>query len=124
MKKYRFLLIAMMLFAMGLVWQLQTTTASQTVYADCPVQSTPTVQNNCIVTNYIHPAISFLSVGVGVVVLAMIIVGAIQYITSAGNPQAVAAARKRIISALLALVVYGLIFALLNFLIPGGLIGI
>jgi len=80
------------------------------------------VASNIIFTNYVVPAIQFLSVGVGVVVLAMIIIGAIQYSASGGNPQTVAAARKKIINAILALVVYALMFALLDFLIPGGII--
>jgi hypothetical protein len=80
------------------------------------------VANNIIVTKYITPAIQFLSVGVGVVVLAMIIVGAIQYSASGGNPQTISAAKKKIFNAILALLVFALSFALLNFLIPGGLI--
>jgi hypothetical protein len=82
------------------------------------------IANNVIVTNYIDPAIKFLSVGVGVVVLAMIIVGAIQYTTSGGNPQAVADGRKKIMNAILALVIYAFLFAFLNFLIPGGIVSL
>ena len=70
--------------------------------------------------NYISPAVKFLSVGVGVVVTIMIIIGGIQYSTAGGDPQATAAAKKKISNAILALVAYSLIFALLEFIVPGG----
>jgi hypothetical protein len=91
-----------------------------------PNLSTPnaSLKNNCIITRYVKPAVQFLSAGVGVVVIIMIVIGAIQYIAAGDNPQATAAAKKRIISALIALLTYALLFSLLNFLIPGGLIQI
>jgi hypothetical protein len=76
---------------------------------------------NSIVTNYLDPIILFLGGGVGLVITIMIIVGAIQYITSGGDPNGVAAAKKRIMNALIALLVFGLMYALLNFIVPGGL---
>lgn len=83
--------------------------------------STP-ISNNIIVTHYITPAINFLSIGVGVIVVAMIIIGAIQYSSSGGNPQTVSAAKKKITNAILALVFFAFSYAFLNFLIPGGLV--
>jgi hypothetical protein len=76
---------------------------------------------NSIVTQYLDPIILFLGGGVGLVITIMIIVGAIQYITSGGDPNGVAAAKKRIANALIALLVFGLMYALLNFIVPGGL---
>lgn len=64
--------------------------------------------------------VNFLSAGVGVVVVIMIIIGGIQYITAGDNPSAVTAAKERIGNALLALVAFLFLFAFLQWLIPGG----
>ncbi len=78
---------------------------------------------NCnIVQQYIDPLIKFLSALVGIVVVIGIVIGGIQYSSARDNPQAVGAAKKRITNAILALIVYFFLFALLNFLIPGGLL--
>lgn len=69
----------------------------------------------------IYAIIRFLSVGVGIVVVGSIIVAGIQYTVSRGDPQATANALKRVTNAAIALAMYILAFALLNFLVPGGL---
>jgi len=69
----------------------------------------------------INVVINFLSIGVGVIVIIMIILGGIQYSMAGDNPQAVSAAKQRIMNALLALVVYIFMFAFLQWLIPGGI---
>ncbi|HLG90755.1 MAG TPA: hypothetical protein VI336_01155 [Candidatus Saccharimonadales bacterium] len=69
----------------------------------------------------INVVVNFLSIGVGVVVIAMIIIGGIQYSIAGDNPQAVNAAKQRIINALIALVAYIFMFAFLQWLIPGGI---
>ena len=84
------------------------------------ISSDNKIQDNVIVVCYIKPAIEFLSAGVGVVVIIMLIMGAIQYITSDGSPQAVGAAKKKMINAVLALLAFFLLFAFLNFIVPGG----
>lgn len=80
------------------------------------VTNTPLVQD-------IQKFVDFLSAGVGVVVVAMLIVGGIQYSAAGDNPQAVTSAKKRIINALIALFAYAFTFAFLQWLIPGGLFG-
>lgn len=67
--------------------------------------------------------INFMSFGVGIVVVGLIIVGGIQYITSGGVPQRIEAARKRITNAIVALVLFIFMYALLQWLIPGGIFG-
>ncbi len=62
----------------------------------------------------------FLSVGVGIVAVTMMIVAGIQYTASQGNPNATAAALKRIRNVIIALLLYFFIYALMNWLIPGG----
>lgn len=72
------------------------------------------------VTDFLFAVIRFLTAGVGIVVIGSVIVGGIQYTTSQGNPQAQGAARGRVINALIALLLYLLIFALVQWLVPGG----
>lgn len=79
--------------------------------------------NKCdFVKKFINPVIKFLSAGVGLIVIIMIIVGGIQYSAAGGDAQKVVAARRRVSNALLALIVYIFMFAILNWLIPGGLV--
>lgn len=66
--------------------------------------------------------IKFLSAGVGIVVVASIIVGGIQYTTSAGDPQKTAAATKRIRESLIGLLVFIFAYAILNYVIPGAVL--
>jgi hypothetical protein len=131
MKKYKYFFVELMLalLLIGLQVQAPVSASGVTIHdtlsnSDCqapPAGQVQQVAQNCIVTNYIKPAINFLSVGVGVVVLAMVIIGAIQYSASGGNPQTVAAARKKIVNAVLALLLFAFSYAFLNFIIPGGI---
>jgi hypothetical protein len=73
-------------------------------------------------TKYINPLIQVVSALVGVAVIAGIIWGGIEYITSAGDPQRAASGRKHIVNALIALVAYGLLYAFLQFMVPGGIL--
>lgn len=75
-----------------------------------------------IVAKYINPLISLLTVIVGLAVVIGIIIGAIQVITSAGDPQKAASGRDHVRNAIIALVAYIFLFGFLQFLIPGGLI--
>lgn len=85
--------------------------------------SSCTSGTNCnFVTKYVNPFIKFLSALVGIVVVISIIIGAIQYTTSGGDPSKTAAAKGRIFKALTALVLYIFLFALLQWIVPGGLV--
>jgi len=70
---------------------------------------------------YINPAIKLLSVLVGVVAVIFIIFGAIQVSSSGGDPQKSANGKNHIRNALIGVVAYVLLFALINWLIPGGI---
>lgn len=72
---------------------------------------------------YLVAILRFLTYGVGIVVTMMIIIGGIQYSAAGGNAQAVGAAKMRIMNAVIALILYIFAFAILNFVVPGGLIG-
>jgi type IV secretion system pilin len=98
----------------------------------CPVTAADCVaaaSSNCasinkcdLVTNYINPFVNFLAILVGIGVVTSIIIGGIQYSSSAGEPAKATAAKNRIRDAIIALVVFVLLYGMLNFLIPGGLV--
>lgn len=79
--------------------------------------------NDCedCISRDIELVINTLSVGVGVVAVAMIIIGGLQYTASRSDPKAVAAAKSKITNAVIGIVVYVLIYAFLQWLVPGGL---
>lgn len=77
-------------------------------------------KSNCGIIRYLVTFIRFLTAIVGIVIVAGIIIGGIQYSVSADEASAVSAAKKRIFNALLALAVYIFMFALLQYLVPGG----
>lgn len=74
-----------------------------------------------IYSRYLNPFIVFLSGAVGVIVVISIIVGAIQYSSAGGDSQKVASARNRIKNAILALIVFIFLRAILNWVIPNGI---
>lgn len=87
---------------------------------DCKAASlTP---QNCWIVSYVVDAINILSGLAGVVIVIMIAVGGLQYSASRDNPQATAAAKQKIINALLALLFFIFGFALLQYLVPGGIL--
>lgn len=101
-----------------------------------PVDCTdPTEQGNCAKTAFkfgrcdtastgmkclISEILLFLSVGVGIAVVAGIAIGGITYATSEGNPSKAQKGITIIVNAVIGLVLYLLLFAITNFLIPGG----
>jgi hypothetical protein len=66
----------------------------------------------------IFAIIKLLSDGAGLVVIGSIIVAGIQFSSSRDEPQAKAAATKRIEHAVIALFVYFFAYAILNYLVP------
>jgi hypothetical protein len=74
------------------------------------------------ILDFLFAVIRVLSIGVGIVVIGSIIFAGIQYVTSAGDPQNTAKAIERIRNTVIALVLYLFTYALLNWLIPAGLL--
>ncbi len=72
---------------------------------------------------FLRGIIKFAGGLVGLLVIMMLIIGGIRYITSAGNPKLVAAAKNQIVNAIIGLVLFALMLGILNFLLPGGIIG-
>ncbi|HSX02839.1 MAG TPA: hypothetical protein VLI05_06040 [Candidatus Saccharimonadia bacterium] len=118
--------------------------ASQTVLAagvtseDCipiAVQLIKTAQDGCpagtisnkapggAIVAYLKTVLQFLSGGIGLVILLMMVIAGAQYITSAGDPGLIKAAKTRLINAITALLLFLLAFAIINFIVPGGVLG-
>lgn len=81
---------------------------------------------SCLQTNPIFTiliiGVRFLSAGVGIAVVGGIVWGGIVYLTARENAGQVQKAIGIITNALIALLVYLLMFAIINFLIPGGIL--
>jgi len=80
-----------------------------------------TVSRCDLIAKYVNPFVNLLAALVGVAVVISIVVAGIQYGSSAGDAQKVAAAKARIRNAVIALVTFVFLYSLLNFLVPGGL---
>lgn len=87
----------------------------------CP-QGSETDASTCLFQKYLNPAIQLLAVCVGLIVVIALVYGGIEYITSAGDPQKAANAKKRIMSALIGFVAFLLLYAFLQFIVPGGIV--
>jgi hypothetical protein len=76
--------------------------------------------NNNPILGYLTAIINILAGGVGLVVTAMLVYGGILYISARGNPGQIETAKKKIVNAVIALVMFIFMYALLQWLIPGG----
>ena len=65
--------------------------------------------------------INILTAGIGVAAVAGIIYGSVMYASAGGNPENVKKARTIITNVVIGVVAYALMYALLNFITPGGL---
>lgn len=74
----------------------------------------------CFFAKYINPIVNLLAVGVGVVVLASVVGGAVMISASAGDSGKYAKGRERIVNSLLALAGFVFLYAFMQWIIPGG----
>lgn len=99
----------------------------------CVKIAIPLVDNggNCVsnsaasggaIINYLRGWLLLLSGVVGTIIMVVLVVAGVQYITSAGDPGLVKAAKQRIFNAILALFLYLMMYAILQFLVPGGIL--
>lgn len=79
------------------------------------------IENNVIVV-WISMIIKFLTFGVGVGATAGVVYGGFLYLSARGNAGQIQKAVKTIINSLIAVTVYALAFAIINFLVPGGVL--
>jgi hypothetical protein len=73
-----------------------------------------------IINDYVNPFIKLLTAVIGVVIVMSVVVAGIQYSAAGGDPSGVAAAKKRITAAVIALIAYAFLLGFLRWLVPGG----
>lgn len=100
-------------------------TSSGTAGAGAPsaargISSSCTNRSCDLMNKYINPAINALSALIGILAAASLIFAGIQYITSAGDPQKASDAKDRISKTIVGLLLFGFLYAFIQFLIPGG----
>jgi hypothetical protein len=71
---------------------------------------------------YLKQILRLLSGAVGLVIVLILVIAGIQYITATGDPALIKRAKERIINAMTALVLFVLAYAIINFLVPGGIL--
>lgn len=79
-------------------------------------------KGNCIIEKYIQPGLNLAAAMVGLAVTISFITAGIRYASSADNPQKVSEAKQRMVTSVMVLVGFFTFYALMNYLIPGGLI--
>ncbi|MBR1795938.1 hypothetical protein IJ765_01590 [Candidatus Saccharibacteria bacterium] len=79
--------------------------------------------NGSGVFRILNIVVNVLTMGVGVLGTLGIIIAGIQYLTASGNEAQMAKAKQRIIEVVIGLVVFGVMWAVLQFVIPGGVFG-
>jgi hypothetical protein len=84
------------------------------------IQNDP--KNGGAIITYLKTILQVLSGLVGTVIVVMLVVAGIQYITSFGEPANIKTAKNRIVNAVTALVLFLMMFAILGFLVPGGIL--
>jgi hypothetical protein len=89
----------------------------------CPAGTISNKSPGGAIVAYLKTILQFLAGGVGLVILLMMVIAGVQYITSAGDPGLVKAAKTRIINAITALLLFILAYAIINFIVPGGILG-
>jgi hypothetical protein len=76
---------------------------------------------NHFIDTYVNPFVYLLSALVGIVAVISIIMGGVQYASSADDPSAVSKAKTRIFNTVIGLVAYIFLFAFFEYLVPGGI---
>ena len=75
------------------------------------------------IADLLFAILRFLSDGVGLVLVASMVWAGIQYTSSRGDPQATAAALRRVRANVIALILFIFAYAILNFVVPGAVLG-
>jgi hypothetical protein len=78
--------------------------------------------DNCGIIAYLVVGINILSAIAGMAIVASIMIAGFQYMTARDNSGQIEAARKRIVWAITALVLFIFMYAFLNFIVPGGVL--
>lgn len=79
------------------------------------------VENNVIIV-WLSSIIKFLTVGIGIAATGGVVYGGFLYLTAQGNAGKTQKGVATIINALIGVALYALAFAIINFLVPGGVL--
>lgn len=74
----------------------------------------------CIIKDYVNPAVKALTATAGVVAVISLIVAGIQYSSAGGDPSKVNAAKTRIGKTIGAFLFFIFLYVFLNYIVPGG----
>jgi hypothetical protein len=85
-------------------------------------QSAPLSKDNCGIIGLLVGGINILSAIAGIAIVASIMIAGFQYMTAQDNAGKIEKAKSRIVTTLLALFLFIFMYALLNFLVPGGVL--
>lgn len=124
MKKIMAVFLGMMM-----LFGLATATAPQEAYASDDVCVYVTILNREVCSNdsengiyvVLSIVLDVLMAGVGVAAVIGIAISGVQYLTAGGNEAQMVKAKNRIIQVVIGLVIWALMWAGLNWLVPGGL---
>jgi hypothetical protein len=83
--------------------------------------SVPLDKGNCGIVNLIVIGINFLSAIAGIVFVLSIMISGFQYMTGRDNSGQIQKAKSRIVWTLIAVAIFIFMYALLEFLVPGGI---
>ena len=95
---------------------------AKTAIITCNAKNDGSVKENAI-WQILVIALNIMMAGVGILAVAGIVYGSVLYASAADNAAQVQKAKGIILNVILGLVAFGLMYTLLNFLIPGGVFG-
>ena len=109
-----------------LVAATSVTLLPQSVFAATCKGVETAIQFNCTsggnpIVSLLLSIVNFLAIGVGIVVVGGIVWGSITYIRSNGNSSVAQQGITIIINAVVGLLLFIFMYAIINFLVPGGL---
>ena len=85
-----------------------------------PPEPSKCPKGDCIIKDYINPAVKALSATAGVVAVISLVAAGIQYSSAGGDPSKVGAAKARIGKTIGAFLFFIFLYVFLNYLVPGG----
>jgi hypothetical protein len=117
-------LLVVLAFAAGLfvIMPAPVAAAEECVKLSNPIGGTtcvPNDQEGGAIYEFVRLVTRYAAGLFGLVLVFMLVISGVQYTTSAGNPEAVKSAKGRIANALIGLILFILMFGLLDFIIPG-----
>lgn len=91
-----------------------------TALIDCSQGGSETDVEDTGIWGILILTINIFTAGVGVLAVVGFVYGGILYITSGGSPEQIKKARVVFTNVVIGVIAFGVMFALLNFIIPGG----